>query len=288
MLENNTMINSEIIVVDQNSESDSYLLNLFNLEKIRYIKLPFPNVSMARNIGYLASAGKLIVFMDDDLDPEVDFLNELNSFFIENPSVNCLVPNVFSDKMNKDLYYPRKKIIKDSRNSKNLFRITDYFSACLVIRSSVFAKTRGFDPFHFDFARTGEDQEFFLRILGLGIDLWYSTDISILHLETLEGGCELRLIDVIENRKRCVYGILLRFRLHNKYGNVTIRNIIEIGRFLFINKQLNKRKFTELMADFGLLKNAVVESRRYYNKFNLGFKFNYLDRDFLLDFNRII
>lgn len=66
----------EIIVVDQTKSIDSRLPSYLSPagDRIRYIHLPEPNLPAARNAGIRAAKGDIILFVDDDVRIEPDYL----------------------------------------------------------------------------------------------------------------------------------------------------------------------------------------------------------------------
>ncbi|NJK95542.1 MAG: glycosyltransferase [Bacteroidales bacterium] len=87
----------EIIVVDQNTDGffDEDLKQL--LQEVIWIKLPQPNASKARNIGFKASKASHILFIDDDLVPEKDFCKKALITFNSFADIDCFTPLVYND-----------------------------------------------------------------------------------------------------------------------------------------------------------------------------------------------
>src|SRR5262249_2970791 len=65
-------VRAEILVVDQNPAGYLEDLERFGRD-VKQVMLAEPNASQARNVGFLASRGGIVLFVDDDLVPEPDF-----------------------------------------------------------------------------------------------------------------------------------------------------------------------------------------------------------------------
>lgn len=69
------MDNFEVILVDNNDQND--ITSLLPKHKLKYIKLKKNyGVNVGRNIGVINSNGNIIVFLDDDAIPDVNFVQE--------------------------------------------------------------------------------------------------------------------------------------------------------------------------------------------------------------------
>jgi GT2 family glycosyltransferase len=75
----------EIIVVDQSTdipaEVKNQLAEWHQNQRIKWIKQKEPNASLARNRGALESTGDVVVFLDDDIEVEKDFIDSYQKVF---------------------------------------------------------------------------------------------------------------------------------------------------------------------------------------------------------------
>src|ERR1035437_8284359 len=200
----------EIIVVDQN-EPEFFKGSLaLKLAKVIHITQNTPNVSLARNTGFKMAKASYLLFLDDDLVPHPSFCFEGISVFFKFPLIKSFIPLVYSDTGEKSAYNGIKhKMIKYYPENSELFAITDAMSASVFFERSFFELTGGFDVHLFDFAKTSEDHEFFLRMKQRKLTLWFVPFVEIFHDEKIAGGCDLRTAGYWNTRKKCIRAIAL-------------------------------------------------------------------------------
>jgi GT2 family glycosyltransferase len=79
-------------VVDQTIEHDNetrlFLERLANEKKIIYLHLSYPNLPNARNKGIKTSTGDIIIFLDDDVEINANFIPAHLSAY-DNPEIGC-------------------------------------------------------------------------------------------------------------------------------------------------------------------------------------------------------
>jgi len=96
-------INFELLIID-NASTDGTKSEVDALSSrfpwIRYIHEDTLGLNYARNRGIKASAGDIIIFIDDDITLESSWLSALDGFFVANPEamlaggrVSCIVPS---------------------------------------------------------------------------------------------------------------------------------------------------------------------------------------------------
>ncbi len=84
-----SVIPSEIIIVDQSidAENNAVILSDFffnkNYDKAKIITLSEPSSTHARNVGIINATKNIIVFMDDDVDVEVDTFKHVQSIMYD-------------------------------------------------------------------------------------------------------------------------------------------------------------------------------------------------------------
>jgi GT2 family glycosyltransferase len=257
----------EIIIVDQNPEG--FLDNSIPAnDNVRRIRLDKPNVSTARNIGYEVSTSDLILFIDDDLIPENDFCKKAISIFAEHAYISCFSPLVYND-LGKDsaLELALSKKTKYTESDQQIFSITDTISAAVFFRKNFFLEAGGFDPLLFEFARTAEDQEFFLRMRKRNLSLYFVTSVDIFHDEKVPGGCDLRTADYWITRERCIKSWVYRRRIHqNPLGKLSLKDYIELCRSSFLNKETLFFGVKNIVHNVQLLKDALASSKFFLKK----------------------
>jgi len=82
-----TMLPDEIVIVDSSdTEELKFVLNRFDDLNIHYIHTSKPGLTLQRNIGIKASSGDIIVFSDDDMIWDKDYLKEITRVFDNYPA----------------------------------------------------------------------------------------------------------------------------------------------------------------------------------------------------------
>lgn len=81
----------EVVLVDNNSTDDTHdRLRAYASEAtipVRVLREPIQGAGRARNRGWLAAIGEIVVFTDDDCYPAVDYLLQMNKCFEENAAL---------------------------------------------------------------------------------------------------------------------------------------------------------------------------------------------------------
>jgi GT2 family glycosyltransferase len=221
-----------------------------------------PNASDARNKGFLASSGQFILFIDDDLVPDDGFCAKAMAVFRDYPLVDCFSPLVYSAE-GKELALKHAKIkwIASLVQNPEIFSITDTISAALFFKREYFERTGGFDPMLFEFAKTAEDQELFLRMRKKNLPLYFVPFVEIYHDESIPGGCELRTEDYWISREKFMKAWAYRHRIHHQPpGSLSIKDSIRLARSGFLNKEVLSSGFREVRRQMKLLIGSVRAS----------------------------
>lgn len=245
----------EIIIIDQNQNSG--FKNIFSDPAYKNCKLlyqKYPNVSSARNFGFNNSKYDLLLFLDDDLIAPTNFLNRAFIAILNEPQIECLVPFIYTVEK-KEIEFNNK--LNDSIGSiNNFYIIKNAISAAFFIRRNIYLQVGGFDPYLFDYCKSTEDNEFFIRLRKHGVNIYYDPKLEILHLEEVEGGCELRKELYIINRFKFIKGWTFRHRVHKGQNlRLTIKDHYSIMRLAFLNRKLLSHT---LMENFTLIKYYII------------------------------
>jgi glycosyltransferase involved in cell wall biosynthesis len=251
----------EIIVVDQND--GAYLNDIIPvLPNIKHLKLDQPNASSARNKGFLNSSGEYILFIDDDLLPAGDFCARGVDIFENYADIGAFSPLVYNAEGKENaLQQAFLKRLEWFKGNGQIFSITDTISAAIFFRRNYFSLTGGFDPMLFEFARTAEDQEFFLRMRKKNMILYYVPFIEIFHDETVPGGCDLRSVDYWISREKCIRSWAYRYRIHhNPPGRLFFWDMVNLSRSVFLNREVLFSGTESIKKQIGLMTKAIKAS----------------------------
>jgi glycosyltransferase involved in cell wall biosynthesis len=258
-------VSLEIMVIDQNPTG--YLDELMKpFAGVKHIRLENPNVSTARNLGFEKSSGEIILFIDDDLLPEKDFCKKALAVFDQFPMMEAFSPLVYNQ-VGKELAKEQAlgKMVEKLSEESGVFSITDTISATLFFRRNYFQQTGGFDPYLFDYAKTAEDQEFFLRMRGKKMPFYFVPSIDIFHDEAVPGGCELRTEDYWKTRDKCVRSWTFRHRIHHDpVGKLSMGDLWQLMRSSFLNKEVLLSGPKLILRNIVLLRRSIRSSAIFF------------------------
>jgi GT2 family glycosyltransferase len=257
-------ISPEIIVVDQNPPG---FLNESIPEgsNVKHLILKSPNVSEARNRGFMHASGDIILFIDDDLLPGDEFCSKGMAVFNDYPGIGCFSPLVYNEEgKTLALRQAKSKFIRHFKNNPEIFSITDTISAAIFFRREYYERTGGFDPLLFEFAKTAEDQEFFLRMKKRKLELYYVPFIEIFHDETVPGGCDLRTMEYWVSREKCMRAWAYRHRIHhNPIGSLSAKDFFQLSRSGFLNREVLSSGIKNIRRQMTMLKKAIKSSHTF-------------------------
>ena len=192
----------EVIVVDNGSTDTTRLvvaeviaaLPTRHYGRLRYCHEPRPGLSNARNAALRTAQGDVLVFIDDDIWPATNWLDEICKEFTADPDLCLLGGRVL---LAQASLQPVGIVISNERQT-----LTTPDGAAMVIganiafRREVLGKIGGFDP------RLGaggafaaaEDVDFMYRAMKAGYKLLYAPNVTVYHNHdrtTHEQACKL-------------------------------------------------------------------------------------------------
>jgi GT2 family glycosyltransferase len=254
----------EIIVVDQNPPG--FLKGSIPVApNIKHLILEHPNVSDARNRAFMHSTGQIILFIDDDLLPGNEFCSQGMKIFNDYASINCFSPLVYTQEGRElALAQVKSKLVGRFKNNPEIFSITDTISAAIFFRRAYYEKTGGFDPLLFDFAKTAEDQEFFLRMQKRNLELFFVPFVEVFHDEGVPGGCDLRTAEYWTTREKCMRSWSYRHRIHNRIpGKLSIKDVFQLSRSGFFNREVLASGIKNIRKQIVMLRKAIKSSHTF-------------------------
>jgi len=173
----------EVVVVDDGSPRPVSLEAPARLA-LQVIRQQRSGPGAARNTGVAAASGAVIAFVDDDCEPEPEWVDRLVRRLEDEPGtvlggrvVNALTDNPYSEASQALVSYLYRSY--GARESARIFFTTNN----LALRREAFLAVGGFDP---AFRRAaGEDREFCARCLRAGYRLAYAPDAVVRHSHEL-------------------------------------------------------------------------------------------------------
>ena len=193
----NSKFDCEILVCDQ---SDYVNVCVQDLEKkysfLKYFKVPFKSLTKARNFLVSKTNSEICVFIDDDVELENGYFDNIYYNF-QNSDVCGLTGPVFLGK--KHLNLDNNLTIQDiDRKYKKGLLLSDvnfahnppWMIGCNhAFRRTDIIKAGGYDE-NFYGSAIGEDAEMSLRVKSsCGGNLFYDPTMALIHLRAPSGGC---------------------------------------------------------------------------------------------------
>jgi GT2 family glycosyltransferase len=264
----------EVLVMDQNEkgflEKEIGQESLYN---VRYIWLNQANASMARNIGGQLASSEYLLFIDDDLVPDEKFCEQGLNIFYENSFIECFSPWVKNDLASTfDNLNLKDRIIE--KVTEKLFVISETMSASIFFKRTSFLISGGFDVLLFSFAKTAEDQEFFLRLMTTNIKLYFTSGLHIYHDNEQAGGCELRVVDYWITREKCMKSWVFRHKIqHGGNLELTFSDLVSLYRSVFFNTKGLTSGFFTIIKQIKLFQKVVRDT----NNFLIQYRDRYSD-----------
>ncbi|QJU57271.1 glycosyltransferase family 2 protein [Sphingomonas sp. AP4-R1] len=181
----------ELIIVDNNIEPVDRTAQLAPFHSARHLWDGRNKGVVARNLGFDAAAGEIVVLLDDDVFVDTpDFLDRFGARFTAAPRLGCVTI--------------RKYVKGDTRRRVDLIPHTDksvdlarpfptfrFVGGCVGFRAAMLGETGGFLP---DFFYGLEEIELSYRMIDRGWTLLYDPDIVCEELEHPAGRRPKRLV----------------------------------------------------------------------------------------------
>ena len=152
--------------------------------RLRVIEQPGQGQGKARNAGAEAAAGAILVFLDDDIEPFPGLLSAYDECHRAQPDRLVLGPAYPVLREDNSLFAHGLRNwwsdhIGAITRPAHRFTYRDMHSGNFSISAALFARAKGFDPQFF--GRSGEDYEFGMRLLALGIPFVVAPGASANH-----------------------------------------------------------------------------------------------------------
>lgn len=209
----------ELIVVDQTPEPGSdYLARMRELEadvRMRYVRLPAPSLTFARNVGIRLAQGDVILFVDDDVEFTSDFAAAHARCYTDE-SVGAVAGRVYEVRyegmmpgtIRENPAIPIGRLHPDGSFAGNFHlgrrQDVDFGKGCnMSFRRELLIRAGGCDErYQGGFYR--EDGDLFARVKRLGARVVFEPDASLVHLES-GGGSRSSADHLAPQRERSVF-----------------------------------------------------------------------------------
>jgi GT2 family glycosyltransferase len=195
----------DVVVVDNGPSTTATrdLVSALADERLRYVLVPEPGVSRARNVGAAESSGEVLVFTDDDVRADVGWIEAMARAFTLEPSVGLVTGMVPAAELGTEAQvYFDERVSWSRRCDPASFRLPPGGAdplfpfrggdlgtgANMAVSRSAFTTLGGFDlalgpgtP-----ARGGEDLDLFARVLLGGYVVRYEPRALVWHTHRRE------------------------------------------------------------------------------------------------------
>ena len=198
--------NFEILVIDQTPthtpETENYLQDLAQTQKINWFRVNWANLPAARNYGVKQAKGDIILFIDDDVLLPDGFLTA-HILNYQSEKIGAVAGRVL-DRLKLD-DSKGKLIIEDLPPEANDPGIAWYHldlvhtikpqpvisaRGCnMSFRKEIFTKYQLTFDERFKGSAVREESDFCLRLRQTGYIIWYDPQASLVHLGEITGGC---------------------------------------------------------------------------------------------------
>jgi glycosyltransferase involved in cell wall biosynthesis len=187
----------EVHVVDNNSIDNTgdlvqeYMGNHTGLN-LRYLTESRQGASFARNTGAAFSTAPLLCFMDDDAVAEKDYLQRIVDFFEQHPTVSALGGRIIPKYIPEEPQWMSHFVSSLVGNFDYSPHITRFRAGKYPLESNMIVRKSDFDAiqgFNTDLPGVkgalrigGEGKDFFLRLQGLGKEVYYDPHAVVHHI----------------------------------------------------------------------------------------------------------
>jgi GT2 family glycosyltransferase len=239
---------------------------LFELyrHRITRIEQHEPNLPKARNAGFAAARGRLIVFVDDDIILPPHAIARLADHFRTSQlkGVSGVVVSESSPEASLRAY-ARQLGVASMNADRGPRQVEGFIGALMMVPAKVVRRVGGFDELLGRLTPTayGEDNDFCQRLRRAGIPLWIDPAVRVLHKDHLEGGCGSRTTDPALARKYHMKSMAyIRLKHHGRLG---VRGWLQLGRGFVVNRELLRESPGQIVRNLATARLAVKEVRSF-------------------------
>lgn len=193
----------ELIICDQSDNDDTEIaLAPFCAEnfRLKYYRLPLPGKPRALNFGSEKAEGQILLYTDDDCEPEANWISQIVALFEENPKVGCVFTTVTAAPHDparakiSDCLIPESVVLTDLRGFSipTVYGVERFgIGASMALRRTTLQNLGGWDPCIGPGAKfpCADDHDMAARVLMAGWHIYLSNKTSVMHygLRSWEG-----------------------------------------------------------------------------------------------------
>jgi GT2 family glycosyltransferase len=205
--------NFEVLVIDQTSqhqpETQSYLEEVANANKIQWDQVNWASLPGARNYGVRHSQGEIIIFIDDDVQLPEDYLKNHAVNYQNNLQIGAVAGRVLDRMKQEDAQKGAvgystefKESLPPEANDPGIAwyyldfvylikpqKIITARGCNMSFRREIFTKYGIWFDERFRGSAVREESDFCLRIRSTGYEIWYDPQAYLVHLGEETGGC---------------------------------------------------------------------------------------------------
>jgi len=294
----------EVIMVDNGSLDGSieYVRKKYSWVKVIALNKNY-GFAGGNNIGVKFADGDYVVFLNNDVVVDENWLTELVKVVINKPNAIVTSKALFLDKPgiinhdgSKATLIGRGFCINFGRKNNNLGDLSPKFvvqpyGASMLVKKDIFRNIGMFDE---DYFTSLEDLDIGLRAWLFGYKVIYAPASIFYHLGGGSGGWGRRLSDTIiyHSTKNSYMNILKYFNLIHILQGLVLSLIFYIGRAIWFAKKTGKLRAAKLMllAHIWIIKNigSIIMKRHEVQKNRKISDEWLLDADFMASFKEAI
>ena len=202
----------EILVIDQTQKhepaTEKYLKELANNQKISWYRVNWASLPGARNYAVRRAKGEILIFIDDDVKLEPNYLQNHAKNYQEHSEIGAVAGRVF-DRMkladyanaNDDTPYTIEYLPPEAMDAGIAWYYIDLVHTTkpqqvisargcnMSFRRDVFTKYNIWFDERFRGSAVREESDFCLRLRKTDYKIWYDPEANLIHLGEETGGC---------------------------------------------------------------------------------------------------
>lgn len=202
----------EILVIDQTAtheaETEQYLQQLADDQKINWIRVNWASLPGARNLGVRQATGDIVLFIDDDVEIPDGYLYAHAQNYINDPEIGAVAGRVLdrmkisdakcqkkADNYEIDYLPPEASDPGIAWYHIDLVHTTKPQSVIsargcnMSFKRDIFTKYDIWFDERFRGSAVREESDFCLRLRSTGYKIWYDPQAYLVHLGEETGGC---------------------------------------------------------------------------------------------------